>query len=210
MSDFRRPSRFLLTTHRQLCATIRTRAQWDGSVKCVQWECEGKGGTAGGCRCWNALGGQNSRHTIAIVNCLPVALSKLSLPIDRCGQFHLLLPQEFSQFSDKLKGTCNTLIGRLISRLANVAKNNIAVVPPSPYCLLLSTPAPAQLAQHLHFGTRQRGVRSAKGLNYRKSGFGATVQLMAYGLLYIDLPSTVFIVYHISNTQKLCVLHCAY
>lgn len=73
-----------------------------------------------------------------------------------------------------------------------------------------STPAPAQLAQHLHFGTRQRGVRSAKGLNYRKSGFGATVQLMAYGLLYIDLPSTVFIVYHISNTQKLCVLHCAY
>lgn len=132
LSYFRRPSRFLLTTHRQLCATIRTRAQWDGSVKCVQWECEGEGGTAGGCRCWNALGGQNSRHTIAIVNCLSVALSKLSLPIDRCGQFHLLLPQEFSQFSDKLKGTCNTLIGRLISRLANVAKNNIAVVPPHP------------------------------------------------------------------------------
>lgn len=161
---------------------------------------EGEGDTAGGCHCWNALGGQNSRHTIAIVY-LSVALSKLSLPIDRCGQFHLLLPQEFSQFSDKLKGTCNTLIGRLISRLANVAKNNIAVVPPSP--------APAQLAQHLHFGTRQRGVRSAKGLNYRKSGFGATVQLMAYGLLYIDLP-TVFIVYHISNTQKLYVLRCAY
>lgn len=141
MSDFRRPSRFLLTTHRQLCATIRTRAQWDGSVKCVQWEEGERGGTAGGCRCWNALGGQNSRQTIAIVY-LSVALSKLSLPIDRCGQFHLLLPQEFSQFSDKLKGTCNTLIGRLISRLANVAKNNIAVVPPLPLAACCSLPPP--------------------------------------------------------------------
>lgn len=73
----------------------------------------------------------------------------------------------------------------------------------STYPFLLYPRPCTACTQHLHFGTRQRGVRSAKGLNYRKSGFGATVQVMAYGL-YIDLP-TVFIVYHISNTQKLCV-----
>lgn len=172
----------------------------------------GKGAQRVGVAAGTHLAAKTLDTQLQLSICLSAALSKLSLPIDRCGQFHLLLPQEFSQFSDKLKGTCNTLIGRLICRLANVAKNNIAVVPPLPLAACCSLPsAPAQLAQHLHFGTRQRGVRSAKGLNYRKSGFGATVQLMAYGLLYIDLPSTVFIVYHISNTQKivcasLCIL----
>lgn len=155
----------------------------------------------GVCVCgWNALGGQNSRHTIAIVY-LSVRLSNCLFPLIVVWTISLTFTAGifaiFVQIERHLQHA-NWPLDKSISKRCQKQHCGCSTYP------FLLYPRPCTTCtQHLHFGTRQRGVRSAKGLNYRKSGFGATVQLMAYGL-YVDLP-TVFIVYHISNTQKLCV-----
>lgn len=114
----------------------------------------------------HSRGGQGSGHNC---NCLSVKPC-LSVPlISLCDNFTYFYRRNFP----KLKDTCSTLIDRLSGRLAHVAKNTTLRLPRLPTAHPSYLPpaliAPAQL--DLHFGARQRGVKSAKGLNYRKSGF---------------------------------------